>query len=41
MQKGGSEILGYQIEVDDGKSGPYQIVLGEDANDPEAINLET
>jgi len=29
---GGSKILSYQIEIDDGEAGPYTIVLGENVH---------
>jgi hypothetical protein len=40
-QTGGDPILGYQIELDDGQAGEYQVVLGENTEDPEFNNLET
>ena len=42
LQKGGSEIISYQIQVDDGQAGEFSIVLGENAeDDPNLISLET
>lgn len=40
-QTGGSAITGYQIELDDGMAGPYTVVLGENAQDPNYLSLET
>jgi hypothetical protein len=40
-ENGGTTILGYQIEMDDGQAGPYSVILGENADDPNAINLDT
>ena len=42
LQKGGSEIISYQIQVDDGQAGDFTIVLGDNAEeDPNLISLET
>jgi hypothetical protein len=38
---GGSEVIGYQMQIDDGQAGPFTTVLGADLDDPAAMTLET
>lgn len=38
---GGTEVIGYQMQIDDGKSGPFVTVLGADLTQPSMMTLET
>lgn len=38
---GGADVLGYQMQIDDGKSGPFVTVLGADLDQPSKMTLET
>lgn len=38
---GGSEVIGYQMQIDDGRSGPFVTVLGADLDQPALMTLET
>ncbi len=38
---GGSPIIGYQMQIDDGKSGQFVTVLGADLDTPSLMTLET
>jgi hypothetical protein len=40
-QNGGSTIIGYQIQLDDGKAGPFKTVMGQDALSDFYMNLES
>ena len=31
-QNGGTDVLGYQVQIDDGNNGPYKTVLGGSEN---------
>ena len=38
---GGSDLLGYELQVDDGKTGPFVTVLGAGLSTPHLMSLET
>lgn len=38
---GGSGVLGYEVQIDDGNAGDFQTVLGSSLDKPELMSLET